>query len=35
MGKIINWDGGFNGRLSEFLMGIIIMERILILVGNR
>ena len=41
MGEIINWDSvfkwddGFNGRLGRFLMGIINMEEILILVGNR
>ena len=35
MGKIINWDGEFNGRLGEFLMRIINMEGILILIGNR
>ena len=35
MGEIINWDGGFNGRLGEFLMGIINMGGILILVWNR
>ena len=35
MGEIINWDGGFDGRLGGFLMGIINMKGILILVGNR
>ena len=35
MGEIINWDGGFNGRLGGFLVGEITMEGILILIGNR